>query len=517
MSYSNRGLGLMMMAPQSTPSGATPVPTKMIVRMPTQAQIDAGRAASAPVASIVTADCADYKYVVRYKPLRTTGIVRAGTPIVAGKKISWDSTKIGADFPRSWMDWVNHNADDIRKDVDHRAWERAQTTRSPVKYLGSVTKAFMIGFSMLGPSTAILYSGAVSTVDVDMELMQYFVRGMLRTKERVEPPGFGLTAYAEVPLSAPGIVEVAPTTDWVTIPARIGPTYNINEARSLAISSAIALTEGLQVLISGEIFGGIAVGAVAPLFIPGEREVFAAVSALGGVADLGTLPGMLATATSSMLAEAEAAKTQPQTDGDKTCADILSRLNTMRDALAADIGGKVSTLAAGTAALPGAQAAASAYAGNARATETRTRQLVQDKINVVESKPGFLRLTDGEKRAVHCIMLNRAAPVVAQNTAVAQPRVDAIASISAADFPASCASASAAYEAALAQANSVINDAIAKVEAIRKQIALEWYARDFHGFPVWMWGAGGAVLLVGGAVAVRVMRKKKAPAALPVK
>jgi len=82
------------------------------------------------------------------------------------------------------------------------------------------------------------------------------------------------------------------------------------------------------------------------------------------------------------------------------------------------------------------------------------------------------------------------------------------------DFATACANAKGAYEQALSSATATLSDAIARAEAIRKEIALDWYLRSWNGLPVWAWGAGGAALLIGGVVVVRVMRKKKSAAAV---
>lgn len=442
--------------------------------------------------SIVTPDCADYQYVVSYKPLGRTGTVRAGTPVVAGRKISWDSSIVGADFPKSWVSWRNGNAGDEQARVG----------------LTTATKAFLIGFSLLGPNDGVLYVGAVSTLDVPMEKMQDFLSGLLRTPKRVEPPTLGLVAYAVVPPKA-GLPPL-PSVREVSYPARIGPTYSVNVARQVAVSAAIAKKEALVAMISGEIFGGLAVRSSQDLIIPGEREVLAALAALSGVPGLTELPASATAAMATLVAEAEAAKSMAPEDGDKAVADVLARIAAMQTAVAGDLSGKRAALAAGAASLAGAQAAASAYAGQARATEAEVRRLVQDKINLVESRPAFTALSAGEKHAVHCIMLTKAAPLIASRVAVAQPRVDALVSISPADFATAVANASVAYDQAISSVDAIFAAATAKAEAIRKQIALDWYARDFHGLPVWMWGAGGAVVLLGGALVVRKLKSKKA-------
>jgi hypothetical protein len=440
----------------------------------------------------VTPDCADYQYVVSYKPLGRTGTVRAGTPVVAGRKISWDPSIVGADFPKSWVSWRNGNAGDEQVRVG----------------LTTATKCFLVGFTLLGPNDGVLYVGAVSTLDVPMEKMQDFLSGLLRTPKRVEPPTLGLVAYAVVPPKATGGNMPLPSATEVAYPARIGPTYSVYMARAVAVSAAIAKKEALVAMISGEIFGGLAVRSSQDLIIPGEREVLAALAALSGVPGLTELPASATAAMATMVAEAEAAKQMTPEDGDKAVADVLARIAAMQTAVAGDLSGKRAALAAGAASLAGAQAAASAYAGQARATEAEVRRLVQDKINLVESRPAFTALSAGEKHAVHCIMLTKAAPLIASRVAVAQPRVDALVSISPADFATAVANASVAYDQAISSVDAIFAAATAKAEAIRKQIALDWYARDFHGLPVWMWGAGGAVVLLGGALVVRKLKSK---------
>ena len=498
---------------QTSTPGTTAAP--MMLFTPDMSAADAGRALSTPPAphraapteakraadaerptSIVSADCADYQYMVSYVPLPRTGVIRAGTPVVAGKKITWDPAIVGAGFPQSWVAWRNGNAGDEQV--------RVGLTRA--------TAAFLIGFSSLGPTEAVLYVGAVSSVDVLAEKMQDFLAGMLRTLKRVEPPTMGLVAYAVVPAQA-GPPPIARARE-VSYPARIGPKYSVDVARQVAVSAAIAKREALVAMISGEIFGGLAVRSSQDLVIPGEREVLAAVAAIGGVAALAELPAAVTSATAALLAEAEAAKQMTPEEGDKAVASVLERLAATQTAVANDLGGRVSALAAGLAALPGAQAAAGTYAGNASRTETEVKRLVETKIAAVEARPAFTSLSPGEKHAVHCIMLMKAAPLVASRTATAQPRVDALVAISPADFAAAVTSAATAYTQAQGAAAAVFADAIARAEAIRKQIALDWYMRSWNGLPVWAWGAGGAALLIGGVVVVRVMRKKKSAAAV---
>lgn len=523
MTYHLRGLGLAVAtkplvmtlptkaqidAGKAAVAAAKPMPFVL----PTRAQIDAGKVASAPVASIVTPDCAGFQYVVGYKPLPRTGVVRAGTPIVAACKVTWNPATAGADFPGSWVALRNRDADSHRQALD-----AATSAASPglpatsTALLTTATKAFLIGFSMLGTNAAILYVGAVSTRDVNMEQMQYFLKRLFHVP--MIPPT-GIIAYAVVPLKRANevVVPTDPVANSVTYPERIGSKYDINTARYVAISAGIALREALQVMVSGEIFGSLAVASSQPLFFPGEREVLAAIEVLRGAASFADLPAGVTTAMASLVAEAEAAKTLSPEDGDKACADILARISAMQSAVDADLNGKLATLTAGAASLASAQAAAGAYTNNARALEADTRNKVQAKIADTESRPGFTSLTPGEQRAVHCIMLNKAAPIIASRVAVAQPRVDMLASIPPAEFAAAVASASASASQALTAVDVLFADATTKVEAIRAQIALDWYARDFHGLPVWMWGAGGAAVLLGGALVVRKLKSKKAAA-----
>ena len=110
-------------------------------------------------------------------------------------------------------------------------------------------------------------------------------------------------------------------------------------------------------------------------------------------------------------------------------------------------------------------------------------------------------------------MQNKAAPLIARRTDTAATRFTAITSINPDEFAASVAAASQAYAAAQQAATAAISDAIAKVEEIRRVIGLPFYMKSFYGLPVWAWGAGGAALLVGGAVYMRSRRKKAAASA----
>lgn len=85
-----------------------------------------------------------------------------------------------------------------------------------------------------------------------------------------------------------------------------------------------------------------------------------------------------------------------------------------------------------------------------------------------------------------------------------------ISSIKTDEFNASVAAAAQAYATTQASVAAAIADAIAKVEEVRRIIALPFYLKKFLGLPVWAWGAGGAAVLVGGAVFIRSRRKKSA-------
>jgi hypothetical protein len=63
---------------------------------------------------------------------------------------------------------------------------------------------------------------------------------------------------------------------------------------------------------------------------------------------------------------------------------------------------------------------------------------------------------------------------------------------------------------AVAELRAAAAKASAALDAKEKELGLDWYLRNFYGLPVWAWGAGGAALLVGGAVFIRSRRKKLA-------
>jgi hypothetical protein len=48
-----------------------------------------------------------------------------------------------------------------------------------------------------------------------------------------------------------------------------------------------------------------------------------------------------------------------------------------------------------------------------------------------------------------------------------------------------------------------------KLTVAKEQLPLEWFQRTRYGLPVWGWGAAGAAVLVGGALTVRLLRKRK--------
>jgi len=484
--------------------------------------------------SIIDAECQEYKYVNTYKPVPRTGIVPAGTPIVAAMKVKWDPSRAGSDFPQSWLTWrggAASQADQVRIDTTTRA-NKPGLPATSTAFLTGATQVFLLGMSSLGDNVGVLYAGVVSTKDVDMEPMQFFAKSAFKPQPGVRTTTFPV-AYGVVPPGGPA-ADLAVSAALIAAGGRMTPVYNqggnfriaypglvpgrsVNVARQIAVSNAIAMTEGLQILITGGIFGGLAIGASQTLFIPGEREVIAAQAAVGRAASLADLPAALTALAAGLVQEAGAAKSLEPAEGDRVCAEILARLSSTQTSVTGELNTGIAALSAGAAALAGARAAAVAYAGNAGAVEGEVRRKVAEKIAKFESRESFASLAPGEKKAIRCMMQKQAAPLIASRAAVAEPRAAAMAAIDPAVFASQAAAATAAYEQALASVNAVVGEAVARVEAIRKQIALAWYARSFHGLPVWAWGAGGAALLVGGAVAVRVMRKKKAPAAIAAK
>jgi hypothetical protein len=64
--------------------------------------------------------------------------------------------------------------------------------------------------------------------------------------------------------------------------------------------------------------------------------------------------------------------------------------------------------------------------------------------------------------------------------------------------------------AAVASLRAAVTKASAALDAKEKELGLDWYLRNFYGLPVWAWGAGGAALLLGGAVFIRARKKKAA-------
>jgi hypothetical protein len=461
--------------------------------------------------SIVTAECADYRYVVNFKPIARTGILPAGTPMVGGVKISWDPSSTGVDFPGSWVAERNRSADAERASVD------AETTRgrpglpaTSSALLTTAAKAFLIGFAPQGPNSAVLFAGAVSSRDADMESMMRFVKMLLLTGKNVQGGGFGLMAFAVVPKLKAGQAGVAaPSNDYVAYRDRV-PGYSVEDARAMAIAAALSKREALQVMISGEIFGGLTVAKSQDLFLDGEAEVKAAIESVAKAAALAELTAGVAGLASGAVAEAEAAKSLPQEEGDAACAAILDRLAAARDSVSAAMSAELAKLAAGPAALASAQQSVAKFAATAHGAEEEIRRIVAERIAAWEAKPSFQALSPQEQLAVRCIMQNKAAPLIARRTDTAPTRFTAITSIKPDEFAASVAAASQAYAAAQQAATAAISDAIAKAEEIRRIIGLPFYMKSFYGLPVWAWGAGGAALLVGGAVYMRSRRKKAA-------
>ena len=626
MSYSNmsysKGVfgGIAGATDERPPTPAAPAPHRAV---PTAARAEGNATASAssgtivvrqpadgsvPVAlSFVTPDCIGRGMSATYKPMDRTGIVKAGTPIVGARKISWNPAIVGADFPRSWMTLRNGEGTKAQQEIDaetrdmgatgtmktavtdnavlaaivnvvtrgaiiespmvapavqsgghypgnnsatltymqglindwglpvdqtfHDMWKRikaraAQSSElatrlatkravglpaSSTEFLTPDTKVFLIGFTPLASNEGVLYAGAVSTRPVSVEKMQYMLKRILHTPRPVA--GGNIHAFAEVPVDPPGKprgVSVNPNS--VSYPERLSAQFSLSTAGNVATQAAIDLLTDLHTIIQGGIFGSMAVQGSQRLVIPGEEVVQTALAAIATAPDLASLPSVVATATGSLVAEAETATSIPPADGDKACADILQRLVIAQTALANDLDNKRGALVAGPAALLGAQVYVRQYATSQRVAEATIMRQVNDKIAAYEATPGMHALTPGEKQAVHCYLLNAAAPVIAASVAVAQPRADAIAAIDSTAFAANAASAAQAYAQALESANAAFAAATARVEAIRKQIALDWYLRSWHGLPVWAWGAGAAAVLIGGVVVVRVMRKKSAAA-----
>lgn len=66
---------------------------------------------------------------------------------------------------------------------------------------------------------------------------------------------------------------------------------------------------------------------------------------------------------------------------------------------------------------------------------------------------------------------------------------------------------------AVAELRAAVVRASAALDAKEKELGLDFYLRNFYGLPVWAWGAGGAALLVGGALFLRARKKKAAASA----
>lgn len=62
---------------------------------------------------------------------------------------------------------------------------------------------------------------------------------------------------------------------------------------------------------------------------------------------------------------------------------------------------------------------------------------------------------------------------------------------------------------AINQALAGIDAAVAKLQKAEQQVPLSWFMREFHGMPRWAWMAGGTFIFVGGAVAVRLVKKRR--------
>ena len=461
--------------------------------------------------SLLTAECADYRYVVKFKPIARTGILPAGTPMVGGVKISWDPSVVGVDFPKSWLTERNSSADSERLKLDdemRRARPSAPATSSA--FLTTAAKVFLLGVIRQGQNSAVLVVGAVSTRDVDVDSMMGFLKRLLLTQKRVEGGSFGLMAFATVPKLAAGQASSAPVSgDYVRYKERI-PGYSIDDAAAMAIAAALSKREALQVMISGEIFGGLTVAKSQDLFLDGEAAVKAAIESVAKAATLAEVATGVAGLASGAVAEAEAAKSLPQEEGDAACAAILDRLAAARDSVSAAMSAELAKLAAGPAALASAQQSVAKFTATAHGAEEEIRRIVAERIAAWEAKPSFKALSPQEQFAVRCIMQNKAAPLIARRTDTAATRFTAITSINPDEFAASVAAASQAYAAAQQAATAAISDAIAKVEEIRRIIGLPFYLKKLLGLPVWAWGAGGAALLVGGAVFIRSRRKKLA-------
>jgi hypothetical protein len=548
MSYSNRGMGAMGLTILADPSLATSTkspattastttksvaPVKLTASQATATklspvtsggpvvlspahqmamQMNSSNLALGPKPeSLVTADCADYRYVVNFKPIPRTGTLPAGTPMVGGVKISWDPSKVGVDFPGSWVTERNRSADSERAQLDtEMKRNRPGLPATSSALLTAAARAFLIGFAPQGPNSAVLFVGAVSSRDVDMDSMMGFLKRLLLTGKNVQGGGFGLMAFAVVPKLKAGQAGVAaPSRDYIAYQDRI-PGYSVEDARAMAIAAALSKREALQVLVSGEIFGGLTVASSKDLFLDGEAAVKAAIESITKSSTLSELTSGITGLASGAVAEAEAAKSLPQEEGDAACASILDRLSAARDSVNTAMSSELAKLAAGPAALTTAQQSVAKFTATAHGAEEEIRRLVAERIAAHENKPSFKSLSPQEQFAVRCIMQNKAAPLVARRTDTAATRFTAITAIKPDEFAASVAAATQAYTAAQATATAAISDAIAKVEEIRRIIGLPFYMKNFYGLPVWAWGAGGAALLVGGAVYVRSRRKKAA-------
>ena len=71
------------------------------------------------------------------------------------------------------------------------------------------------------------------------------------------------------------------------------------------------------------------------------------------------------------------------------------------------------------------------------------------------------------------------------------------------------AAALLANREAIAAAMTTLDAAVARVDYAISQLPLSWLEKDLLGVPMYAWLGGGAVLLIGGALVVRAVRKRK--------
>lgn len=453
--------------------------------------------------------CKDYKYVVTYKP--PPEVIPANVPFVVARRITWNPIKAGTDFIDRWIDSVVKNAG--KKIIESDNLTRSQNPSLPATspMFAGPMRLFLIGFKPMGTNVGYVFVGGISPREITAVKYRGILGSLANVRGMISLPPDAVTVLpaiaAVVPAGGePGNIRLPSRLDVAWSEIRIlPPGYSVNTAREVAISAATAAYEALRALISGHIFGGLAVTRSENVRVPGEKEL---VDALGPIEYAKSLPSLISTigadAQSSVTTAESIAKTKEASEADSALQSLESSVSSHLDRLVTDLNSKKSKIVdASSQVTRVAEIAAALRSDDAK---NSVASLVKQKIDSFASRSYFRELTENEKFVVKCIVENEAQKVVGSRVSDLLARAERVETIAGLLTPDRVAEIIAAYDAAIAAAQNEFGKALKKIANIRGQLSLDWWQRHYGPLPVWAWGAIGAVVLVGGAIVIKRSR-----------